>query len=285
MFCVFLKKVSVVLPFEARTRFVHAHSIALRQLRDAGSEVGFKLAFRDTANRSIFALHGNVVQIVQVAEYAQLAELGDTREQGELDGGVAAFEIEVEGAQRGAVVLLQRFVARAFQERLVVFVHQDDDLLPGTLASTLNDAPEAAFYGFFCFVGTVKLLPFLQAQVQVLLEVVRGLILLAAQIQMQHGVLHPFGGVLRDGKSLEQILLATEVCGNGGQQQRLPEAPWAAEEVVASIINELLDERCLVHVDETTVTDFSEILKTDGVLDGLLHGTSSVFCVDDSAFC
>ncbi len=73
------------------------------------------------------------------------------------------------------------------------------------------------------------------------------------------------------GQSLEQLLFPLEVGLQRGQQQAFPEASGAAEEVILSGSNQLIDQGCLVNIEIAVLANFLEVLYADGI-NCLVHG-------------
>ena len=67
------------------------------------------------------------------------------------------------------------------------------------------------------------------------------------------------------GQSLEQLLFPLEVGLQRGQQQAFPEASGAAEEVILSGSNQLIDQGCLVNIEIAVLANFLEVLYADRI--------------------
>ena len=105
-------------------------------------EIVRQFLFRDTADGGIFIIHGDVLQVVEVAEYADLAELRHAGQQGKADVGVFALQHAVEGLQLLAVGGQQFFVFECLQQGLVILVYQDHDVSPVLFGCFPDDASE-----------------------------------------------------------------------------------------------------------------------------------------------
>ena len=81
----------------------------------------------------ILGHHGNVLQIVEVAEHAYLAKPGNTRQHGQAQVTVGTLKHTVEGLQGIAELRLQFLVPYGLQHGLVIFVHQYHHISSGLL--------------------------------------------------------------------------------------------------------------------------------------------------------
>jgi len=68
-----------------------------------------------------------------------------------------------------------------------------------------------------------------------------------------------------EGEPLEQLPLTLEVIFQRGDEQRLAEPAWATEEINRSVRCQIMDERGLVHIDITVLSDLLEVLYSDGI--------------------
>ena len=77
---------------------------------------------------------------------------------------------------------------------------------------------------------------------------------------MKHRILLPFLLQLVDGKSLEQLLFSLEIAFQGRYEQRLSKSSWTTQKVNCSIMNQIIDQACLVQINITIFYDFFEVL-------------------------
>ena len=108
---IFREMISVVVCFQFRTSFFIAHACSCGQFVNIFFKIGINFFLTDTTDFGILVNHGNVTQVVQIAEHADLAELGHSREQSKADAPVHGFQSSVEGFQGTAVFVLQGFIA------------------------------------------------------------------------------------------------------------------------------------------------------------------------------
>ena len=122
---IFREMVTVVIGFQFRTGLF----IGQARSRGQGVNVFFKICMHfllaDAADFHIAVVHGNVHQVVQIAEHADLSELGHSRQQGEADAAVHGLQRPVERLQGAAVLVLQGFVADGLQHGFVVFIDEN----------------------------------------------------------------------------------------------------------------------------------------------------------------
>ena len=142
--------ITVVTFLQFRASFRIGHALRRGQFVDFLLKVVMNLLFRYSAQADVGFAHCNVVQVVQVAEHADLAELGDTRQQGELDAAVHRLEYAVERFQRIAEFALKVIVADSLKQGFVVFVDEDGHTLARLFAGTFHDAFEAQRKGGLC---------------------------------------------------------------------------------------------------------------------------------------
>ena len=80
---------------------------------------------------------------------------------------------------------------------------------------------------------------------------------------MQHGISRPLLLQLLDGKPLEEFLLAFEITLEGGNQQRLAETAWSAQEEKLSIcMCHTIDIFRLVDIEVVQLADFLKCLNS-----------------------
>ena len=75
---------------------------------------------------------------------------------------------------------------------------------------------------------------------------------------------------LLHGQSLEQLLFPLEIGLQRGQQQAFPEASGAAEEVILSGSNQLIDQGCLINLEIAVLADLLEVMYAY-VVNSLVH--------------
>ena len=102
--------IPVVVCFQFRTSFFITHARSCGQFVNIFFKIGINFFLTDTTDFGILVNHGNVTQVVQIAEHADLAELGHSRKQGKADASVHGFQSSIEGFQGAAVFVLQGFI-------------------------------------------------------------------------------------------------------------------------------------------------------------------------------
>ena len=139
---IFRKVIAVVIGFQFSTRLLVTHPRSRSQLVNILLKVGVHFLLTDAADFRILVDHGNVPQVVQIAEHADLAELGHSRQQGKADAAVHGLQCSVERLQGAAVLVLQVFVADGLQHGLVVFIDENHHPAACLLACTADEALE-----------------------------------------------------------------------------------------------------------------------------------------------
>ena len=122
-------------------------------------KIGINFFLTDTTDFGILVNHGNVTQVVQIAEHADLAELGHSREQGKADTAVHGFQSSVEGFQGTAVFVLQGFIADGLKHGLVVLIDENHHAAACLLAGAADDALKTKGQTCFTFPCTVSAFP------------------------------------------------------------------------------------------------------------------------------
>ena len=121
---------------------------------------------RNTADCGIAIIHRDVVEIIQIAKDAYLAEFCYSGEKGELDVFVATLQDAVESFQGVAIIRLQRFVSDGLEERLVVFVDEDDHVAGGCPIYLFDQIGETFLWGSVALFLTIDSFPTLQMLIQ-----------------------------------------------------------------------------------------------------------------------
>ena len=188
----------------------------------------------NAANINIIAPHGDILQIVQVAEHTHLSKLGHACQETKFDVSVHRFQYAIERFQRITVLLLQLFVADSLQHRFVVFIHKDGDTVTGLLHRTLYDSFKAEGKSRFTRSRTILFLPSTQSIIQYFVQTVRRIILPDIQIQMQYGTYRPILFQLFYRQPFKQFPLSTKVSFQCRKQQAFAETPRTTEKIIAS---------------------------------------------------
>ena len=237
-----------------------AHLLALRQLGYGLAEVAVNLVFRHTAKGLIFFRHGYVGEVVQLAEYAHLcwilwrpwAEPGT--------GWHPGFQRAVEGFEHHLVVLLQRFVGEAVNQRLVIFVNQHRHLLsrylPGPFYHPLKRSDNRGFAGF----APVGLFPSHQRIVQHIFQRALGNIFIAVEADVQYGVDGPVLSRLAIFSPSNSSLRPDRYLSRVDSSSVLPNRRGRPRKIIFTRLAQLVDDIRLVNVDESPPAYFFKIL-------------------------
>ena len=188
-------------------------------------------------------------KIVEPREQAHLGELAHPGEQGELHVRVAGLDRRVQPAQ----------VVRGWRGPLPASPARPGSALSYSSTSTTTRSPVRSCSASIRSPKTLRrgsvagseVRPSLDAVElgrRVRVQVVRLLVVSAAEVESQHrAALRPVPIVV-DGEAPEQRLVALEQLPDGVHQQALAEAPRAGEEVVRPLVHQPPDERRLVDV-------------------------------------
>ena len=105
----------------------------------------------------------------------------------------------------------------------------------------------------------------MQGVVQHIGKAVLFVIFTRVQVQMQDGVFRPVLFLFLYGKPFEEFPLPAEVGFERRNQQTFSEPAWAAQEVIAACVSQLIDQFGLVHIDVSAKTDFLKTLYSDRI--------------------
>ena len=139
-FGIFGKMVAIVTFLQFGTCFFVSHLTGSSQFVKFFFKIVVYLLFGHPTNADVGFVHGDIVEIVQVAEYAYFTKLRNSGKEGELDAPVHRLQCSVERFQGIAEFRLQSFVADGLQHGLVIFVNEYDNALSRSLVSTLYDS-------------------------------------------------------------------------------------------------------------------------------------------------
>ena len=224
------------------------------------------LLVRHAAEGLELSVHREVYQVVQVVEHADFSEFCHSRQKSEADISVLRLHYGVEGFERVAVFVLQFFVTNGLEHGFVVFFYEDDHALAGLLVGAADDSLEAQFGVDFAGDSSVDAFPLAEGIVQYVDKTVLLIVFTRVQIQMQYRIFRPFFFEPFHFQSLEQFLLPVEVGLQCADEQTLSESPWAAQEVVVTCIDQLVNQCSFVYIGVLTKTDFLKTLYPNRVL-------------------
>ena len=170
-----------------------------------------QLGLADTADGRVLVEQTDVVEVVEFAEDAELRELGDTRDEGELQVWVellqGAVEVLHDAAERLQVFLFMYHI----QQCGIIFVYDDHSLFARLLVSPLHDTIQSFIRTDFIFSFTIKFFVGQKLQVQIIVQGICIKVLGTAHVEVEHRMLHPILLVISNGQSLEQFLSALEI--------------------------------------------------------------------------
>ena len=141
--------IAVIINSELLVRLLYRLVICLSKSLNFSVKITMELFLGNAAKVVIAVVHRYVIQVVKVAEHTDLAELGDTCENREPDAGIHTFQRAIETFQRVPVCLLEFIVPYGLKHRLVIFIHQDDDIAPGLFLCAAYDALESCRKALF----------------------------------------------------------------------------------------------------------------------------------------
>lgn len=115
--------VAVVFPFQRFAGLAVSHAVLVGEGTDFRLHLREDLFLGDAADGREFVIHGDDVQVVELAKNRQLAELADARKEDEAENAAQVLE----GAEEFPHLVLERElefrIFHGVQERRVVFVH------------------------------------------------------------------------------------------------------------------------------------------------------------------
>lgn len=142
-----------------RHRFHRMSSPVFSKFMKFRLQPGLNFLVTDPTDINKLIPHGDIVQVVQIAEHTDLAKLGNPRQQSELDATVHCLQHSIEGFQYAPIYSLKLLIADGLQHGLVIFVYQNGNPLPRLLVSTFYHAFETEGEGCLGRSGTVDSFP------------------------------------------------------------------------------------------------------------------------------
>ena len=89
--------------------------------------------------------------------------------------------------------------------------------------------------------------------------------IITIKVKMKHRILLPLLLQLVDGKPLEQFFFSLEIAFQGRYKQRLSKSSWTTQKVNCTIMNQIIDQACLVQINIAIFYDFLKVLYTDRI--------------------
>ena len=183
--------VAVVHALQFAQRGVEGLAAFLGQQLNVGPQGGEQLLLADAADGLVVSLHGDVVQLVELAEHAHLRKLGDAGDEGKLQVVVLALqrpEEVLESLADGGHLLV---VADAVEHHAVVFVADDHHAPPRLLVGSAHQVCHADVGVFGARHDAVLPLIARQEEVRQFVELFNGRQVARAEVKAQHGILLP----------------------------------------------------------------------------------------------
>ena len=228
----------------------------------------------DATKRIIRPIHADVIQLIQVAEHTDLGKFGDTGQEHKAKVTVGTLQHTVESLQRATVLIHKRFIQKRLKQRFVIFIYQHDNLLAGKFVRSFYHVCKTLFGTAVTTLCSVFLLPLLQMLVEHGKQIGCRLILPGVQVQMKHGIFHPFRLQLLNGKPTEQIFPSLKIGFESGKKQTLAETARTAQEIRHRSRSELINHLCLIHIKITILTQFLKSLHTNRQFTHHIHPIS-----------
>ena len=88
---IFREVITVIIGFQLRTSLFISQARSCSQRMNVFLKIRMDFLLADAADFHVAVVHGDVHQVIQIAEHADLAELGYSREQGKADTAVHGF--------------------------------------------------------------------------------------------------------------------------------------------------------------------------------------------------
>ena len=140
---VVFKVIAVEVFLQTTVTFILAQAVGCAEFANTLVEVVVEFLLRDATYFYIATVERYILKVIQVAEHAYLVKLGHACQEGKADVLVARLQGSVECLERRAVLCLQRVVTNSLQKRLVIFVYQDNHLMPSAFTGSADDTLEA----------------------------------------------------------------------------------------------------------------------------------------------
>jgi len=170
------KMITVITLFQFGTDFIVCPPPFFSKFMKFRFQPGLNFLVTDPTDINKLIPHGDIVQVVQIAEHTDLAKLGNPRQQSELDATVHCLQHSIEGFQYAPIYFLKLLIADGLQHGLVIFVYQNGNPLPRLLVSTFYHAFETEGEGCLGRSGTVDSFPVGQKIIQHIAQILRCLI-------------------------------------------------------------------------------------------------------------
>ena len=177
---------------------------------------------------------------------------------------VAVLDCRIQAEQKVAVGAGDVRHLQRIENRLVVFVNQHGDRLPGAAVQSLQQASESLWSGGVVRDHTRPAFDSVQLRHEVRLHIAGLLEIAPTKAEPQHRMTHRPIPLIVNGQPLEQRLVTLEQFLARVQKQTLAKAPWTRQEVVRTLVEQPLDVSGLIDVVAVPLAQLAEGLNADG---------------------
>ena len=183
----------------------------------------FKLAFRNSAERRIFAVQTDVVKLVQTAENIYVAYFCNSSDKKKTDVFVRLFQRTVK-IPEFLTVLFFKIRVKGVKNRLVVFVDEDYDFFTLRLFTcSFNQSGKTDCRVIRLFFKPKQTFILCQNSINDRQKLVLSFIRTASKTNLQNRILGPFFFKRFNRKTFEQFLFAKKIRFHSGKQKAFPE--------------------------------------------------------------
>ena len=256
--------ITIIPGFQTELHFIGSAPFLCSQHSNRIGEILLQFFLGNATKCLVTIVHADILRLVETAEHTNLRELGDTRQQHELQISVGTLEGGIESFQRVPVLVFHRSI-KHIQNRLVVFIHQHHGTATILFTGTTEHFLKTVAHGQQILVFPIHALRLPQKslyfgfQHTFLGEVV------AIEVDMEHRILIPVFLQFFHRQPFKEFFPAPEIGFECRNQQTLAKAPRAAEEIDFPAGHHLMDKSRLVHVHITVFTEIAECLYSDRI--------------------
>ena len=220
-----------------------------------------KFLLADTADSRILVEHTDVIEVIQFAEDAELRELGDTRDEGKLQVWIehldGTIEVLHDEAQRFQIFLFMHYI----QQRGIIFINDNHYLLTCLLVCFFHQVFQTEVSVHLMRLISPDSLLLFKHICQISFQLLHSHVLGAAQVEMQHRVLHPILLIISNGQSLKKFFPTLEIGLEGRCKERLSESSWTTQKnILHFFLSKIHDVLGLINIEIITLSDIRECL-------------------------
>jgi len=124
------KMVTIIVFTQCNTYFIICHSTSICKFRKFNLQIIMQFLITDSTYIYILIPHGDIVEIIQIAEYTNLTKLRYTCQHGKFNIAIHRLHHTVEGFQCIPVFFLQLISTNGLQHRFVILVDKNHHPLP-----------------------------------------------------------------------------------------------------------------------------------------------------------